>query len=228
MTKKGVTPIFFEVQELNDIGRFSCVFERVPRATFLFKKGEKYYLAAELGIFYERESFLYTKISKPGSYLAYRTFKGKEESIITDVPTELSFIYSPIIKLKKMRAPLSIRAGQEKLNINLIEVDDLDSLSMVSLHSWLQEEALLPVFYFRTGGRWYLANIVPMGESWGRPSLFYLRTKGLDPTERFIEYDDYRIPHSRFCAEPERASALYIKIIRLKRVPFEISPRPVT
>ena len=180
---------FIELDSLNDLARLTCALERAPLPTFANGSGSQYRLSSQIDFFSGSAVFYYSDSVATGQFLAYKTTGTGEEVNLVEVPSNPSFVYSPVIevvKFPKVFQPKKVR--QSGPRYQSVELKDITSLIKIATYKVIFEEPPLPVFAFPIGGgKWRLGTFARI-EDFDEASVFFYVDREHRPVENLVGY----------------------------------------
>jgi len=215
--------MIFELVSINDLGRLACAFERTPQPIFAFKENNKWNLIIQFQIDEKKIDYFYAQSDKIGSFLGYKNVYGNEIVEFFSVVQNASYIYAPIIFLK--RSPLKLGKRDDVLlkNVPFIELEDLGSLIRIVTYKILYEESPLPVFLYPHNSGSMLFTMLSYLEE-GPAKIYYLKL-GECPQKNFIKYSSGR-EDFHYTDNVDESGSAYVKIIKLKGFPSNVGIWP--
>ena len=220
MRKRVKSPIFIEMVDIKDLGRFACALERVPIPIFSIKYQDMPILATQGDLYRGISIFYFTKIDKKGHFIGYRNMNGIEDVIITSSSINPSYMYSPIIYVKKLPKIFTDGFNNPRYLTDKflsVEVEDLASLAKICSYKILFEEPPLPLFQFPVNDKWYLGAFTRVDDSDEVPLFFYATL--LNPTDNaFLKFYSQKMDDIGFTNKIDEHGYIFIKIIKLYKI----------
>lgn len=217
--KEIKAPCFVEVADLKDLARLACAIERAPLPVFAIESDKQYLLSVQFDLFMGRPIFYYSKTTEKKQYLGYRNQGGYEEIILTDSPTSPTFVYAPVIVVKKLPPSFekSVKSPQKiDEKFLLMEVADLPSLAKISSYKMLYEEPPLPLYAFPDNGKWVMGSFARI-DDYEEASLFFFVRLDKGPPENFLRYPMQKNEGTTFTNKIEEHGYVFIKVIKLPK-----------
>ena len=210
-------PCYIALAGLKDFGWLVCALERTPLPAFSLKFNKHEVLAAQTDIINGRPVIYYAESdSKDGQYIAYRVSNGVEEVLLAGSVDNPTFVYSPILKVKKFPRALARSAKVDKKSgYTVIELKDLSSLAKVAAYKTMYEEPPLPLFLFKVRGGKIILGATMSASDNETISYFYYVALDEEPKEPFLRYSSQRAEQPVFSARLEEHGYVYLKVIRL-------------
>jgi hypothetical protein len=204
---------FVRVGSLVEFGRLTCALERAPFPLFAFRNDGNVRLAAQVDLFMGTPIFYYVDAEKDGEFLAYRSTGEVEEVQLVESATNPTFIYGPIIRVKKLPKALE---GKEEFEDKYmaVEVADVSSLVKVGAYKMLFEEPPLPLFAFKNRGEWVLGTFARIDDYEEASIFFYARFKE-EPMAGFMKYSPAKMSETAFSKKTDEHGFAYIKVVKL-------------
>ncbi|MBI2184935.1 MAG: hypothetical protein HYU39_08265 [Thaumarchaeota archaeon] len=209
-------PIFIQVQDLKDLARLACAFERAPLPIFAFEVECSLRLCLQLDIFMGRPIFYYIH-GQQHHFLGYRNTGGTEEAILTDSASNPAYIYSPIIAIKKPPKIFEKGSGRQQERSRKVlcsEVQDLASLAKVCSYKTIFEEPPIPLFSFTKEGKHILGAFTRI-DDYEEASIFFYIILNAPPPTQFLRFSSSNIANTGFAGRIDEHGYIFIKIIRL-------------
>lgn len=207
---------FIELDSLNDLARLTCAMERAPLPTFANGSDSQYRLSSQIDFFSGSAVFYYSQSTATAQFLAYKTTSTGEEVSLVDVPSNPSFVYSPVIeivKFPKVFQPQKVRHGGPKYQA--VELKDIASLIKIATYKVIFEEPPLPVFAFPIHGeKWRLGTFARI-EDFDEASLFFYVDQNHRPVENFVGYSTSKSV-AYFTNRTDEHGNMFVKVIRLR------------
>ncbi len=204
---------FVRVGNLVELGRLTCALERAPFPLFAFKNGGSVRLAAQVDLFMGTPIFYYVDAEKDGEFLAYRTTGELEDVQLVQSATNPTYIYGPIIRVKKLPKALQEKEEFEDKYM-AVEVSDLSSLVKVGAYKMLFEEPPLPLFAFKNGSAWVLGTFARI-DDYEEASLFFYTRFDEEPMAGFMKYSPAKMSETTFSKKTDEHGFAYIKVVKL-------------
>jgi hypothetical protein len=203
---------YIGVDSLLDLGRLSCALERAPFPLFAFRAGKGTRIAAQADLFMGTPIFYYFDNGTVDEFLAYRiTGEGEEVQFVSSA-SNASYLYAPVIRVRKMPKPLEAKRGFDDKFIS-VEVENIPSLVKVGAYKTLFEEPPLPLFAFKEGEEWVLGTFARIDDYEEASIFFYTRVR--EEPSGFLRYTYDRITETTFVKRTDEPGYHYIKVIRL-------------
>jgi len=215
--------MIFELVSINDLGRLVCAFERTPQPIFAFKDSNKWNLIIQFQIDEKKIDYFYAQSNEIGSFLGYKSVYGDEIVEFFPVVQNASYIYAPIIFLKKSPFKLNKQDNMPLKNVPFIELEDLGSLIRIVTYKILYEESPLPVFLCSKNSTSMLFTMLSYSEE-GPARIFYLKLKEV-PQKKFIKYASDR-KDFHYTNNVDESGSVYVKIIKLRDFPLNVGIWP--
>jgi hypothetical protein len=175
-------------------------------------------LSTQLDIFNGSPVFYYSEATEAKQYLGYRTSSSGEEISLVDIPSNSSFVYSPVIEIVKFPKLFESDGGSHKVGkakFQSVQVKDLMSLVKIATYKIMFEEPPLPVFAFPAhSGKWRIGAFARI-EDFDEASLFFFFEQDSRPLENFVSYSTAKA-QAHFTNRTDEHGNLFVKIIRLK------------
>ena len=207
---------FIELESLNDLARLTCALERAPLPTFANGTDSRYRLSSQIDFFSGSAVFYYTESNITRQFLGYKTTSSGEEVSLVDIPSNPSFVYSPIIEI--VRFPKVFQPQQTKHTgpkYQSVELRDLASLIKIATYKVIFEEPPLPVFAFPISDhKWRLGTFARI-EDFDEASLFFFFDQSQRPAENFVGYSTSK-SLTYFTNRTDEHGNMFVKVIRLK------------
>lgn len=212
----------FELVSINDLGRLACAFERTPQPIFAFKGNKSWNLTIQFQIDEKKIDFFHVQSNKIGSFLGYKNVYGNEIVEFFSVVQNASYIYAPIIFLRK--SPFKQGEHNKFLgNVPLIELEDIGSLIRIVTYKILYEESPLPVFLYPLSSGSALFTMLSYSEE-GPASVYYIKVNEV-PQQNFIKYASDR-EETDYTDNVDESGSIYVKIIKLRSFPSNVGKWP--
>ena len=214
--KKPESPCFVKLNEIKELGRLACAFERVPLPIFAMPLKNRSILSTQLDANFGRPIFYYVTVDKIGHFLEYQNSSNREEVNCEDNPNNPTAIYSPIIKIKKMPELFQkgLKESECKEKVLSIQLSELASLVKVSAYKTLFEEPPIPLFTFKDSKKWVLGAFARIDEFEDSSVFFHITLKS-EVISPFIKYSPQKINETDFTDRIDEHGNIYIKIIKL-------------
>jgi hypothetical protein len=228
---KVKAPYYVELYSLNDFGRFVCALERTPMPTFSLSLDSDQILAVQADIIDTRPIIYFVKnnTKTQGQYLAYRITGGSEEIRIVDSVNNPSFVYSPIINIKKLPSSMSKKNARKsrKSGYTAIKLMDVYSLAKVAAYKSIYDEPPLPIFLFpknesvdnrprRTPHRFIMGTTINLTETDSLSYFYYITTRE-EPKYSYLRFSSQSPEQPTFSNRIDEHGYIYLKIIKLAR-----------
>jgi len=204
---------YVRLSSLLDIGRLSCALERAPFPLFAFKAGTSLRIAAPLDLYMGTQILYYTDTSESGEFLAYRTTTEGEEVQLVPSASNASFLYAPVIRIKKMPAALSPKDSFESRFMSA-EVEDIPNLVKVGTYKVLFEEPPLPLFAFKKEKDWIVGTFARI-DDYEEASIFFYARSQEEPSAGFMKYSPDKISETAYTKRTNEHGFQYIKVVKL-------------
>jgi hypothetical protein len=212
-SSKIVGACFVKVETMTDLGRLSCAYVRAPLPLFQFREDKLFRLAAQVDLFMGTPIFYYFDGEKEGEFVAYRNSGDSEEVQLMNDATNPTFLYAPIIRVKKMPEALRGRTDFEDKFL-AVEVEDLASLIKVGAYSMNFEEPPLPLYTFKNGSSWVVGAFARI-DDYEEASLFFYTRLPAEPISGFVKFSPSKTTETAFTKKTDEHGFVYIKVIRL-------------
>jgi hypothetical protein len=223
-------PYYVEVYSLNDFGRFVCALERTPMPTFSLSLNSDQILAVQADIMDTRPIiyFVTNNTITQGQYLAYRISGGSEEIRIVDSVNNPSFVYSPIINIKKLPSSMSKMNARRsrKSGYTAIKLMDVYSLAKVAAYKSIYDEPPLPIFLFpknesvdnnrppNTPHTFIMGTTINLTETDSLSYFYYITTRE-EPKYSYLRFSSQSPEQPTFSNRIDEHGYIYLKIIKL-------------
>ncbi len=204
---------YVKLGSLLDIGRLSCALERAPFPLFAFKVGRMTRLAAPLDLYMGTQILYYADTELTGEFLAYRTTQDGEEVSMVGAANNASFLYAPVIRIKKMPAALNPKSDFPD-KFMAAEVEDIPNLVKVGTYKMLFEEPPLPLFAFKKDDSWILGTFARI-DDYEEASIFFYAKTNKEPSAGFMKYAPDKISETDYTKKTSEHGFQYIKVVRL-------------
>lgn len=208
--------IFVELESLNDLARLTCALERAPLPTFANKVDSHYRLSSQIDFFDGSAVFYHSESNVTKQFLGYKTTSSGEEVNLFDVPSNPSFVYSPIIEVvrfPRVFQPQQVNKISQKYQS--VQLRDLASLTKIATYKVIFEEPPLPLFAFPVSdGKWRLGTFVRT-EDFEESALFFYIDLDQKPAENFVGYSTSK-SLAFYTNRTDEHGNMYVKVIRLK------------
>jgi hypothetical protein len=224
-------PYYVELYSLNDFGRFVCALERTPMPTFSLSLNSDQILAVQADIMDTRPVIYFVKTNTitQGQYLAYRITGSSEEIRIVHSVSNPSFVYSPIINIKKLPSSMSKKNARKSRNSGYaaIKLMDVYSLAKVAAYKSIYDEPPLPIFLFpknesvdnrphSTSPIFIMGTTINLTET-DSLSYFYYITISEEPKCSYLRFSSQNPEQPTFSNRIDEHGYVYLKIIKLAR-----------
>lgn len=217
MPKKDAKQIsgacYVRLDNLVELGRLTCALERAPFPLFAFRNGTGIRVAAQVDLFMGTPIFYYVDVEKSGEFLAYRSSGEVEEVQLMESASSPSFIYGPVIRVKKLPSALEATKKVEERYM-AVEVEDMSSLVKVGAYKMLFEEPPLPMFAFKNGTSWVLGTFARI-DDYEEASLFFYVRLPAEPTAGFMRYSPAKAGETAFSKKTDEHGFVYLKVVKL-------------
>jgi hypothetical protein len=209
-------PCFIQVQDLKDLGRLACAFERTPLPVFAAKTEDNIKLFVQVDLFMHRPILYFYNSNILQHYLSYRNTSGLEEVLMTDFPNNPAYVHSPIIALQKIPRIFQrgVKKSQTRPKFLSSEVLDLANLAKICSYKTIYEEPPLPLFAFERKDMWILGVFTRMDDFEESSIFFYIQLPD-PPTNDFLRFSGRSITSTGFTNRVDEHGYIFIKIIRL-------------
>ncbi len=210
-------PCFVQVADIKDLARLACAIERIPLPIFAIESGNNFLLSVQLDLFMGRPIFYYVKSKGRGQYLGYKNIGSAEEVALTDSPVNPTFVYAPIIAIKKLPAPFEDAIDNPpeiKEKFLSFEVSDLPSLAKITSYKVLFEEPPLPLYSFKIDGKW-VAGAFARIDDYEEASIFFFVKLDKGPPDNFLKYPMQKTDGTAFTNRADEHGYIFIKVIKL-------------
>jgi len=145
-------PRYIQVSSTLEFSRLVCALERAPRISFLHEHEGRKILSVQMDILKEKPIVYYTPLENNGHFLCYALRGGKEQTEIVNSTSDISKLYSPIVRIKSL--PETLKPGNGTADrYQPIELEDLASLAKLT---WGFEENPFPLFLFPRNNKWLI------------------------------------------------------------------------
>lgn len=212
-------PCFVELASIKDLARLACAIERAPLPAFAIESGNEILLSVQFDFFMGRPIFYYVKAKERRAYLGYRNAAGNEEVVQTDSVSSPTFVYAPIIGIKKLPAPFH-KALHAPLDVKekflSTEVSDLASLAKIGSYKMVFEEPPVPLYAFENNEKWVAGAFARMDDYEEASIFFFVRLE--NPPENFLRHSIQKIDGTSFTNKIEEHGYIFIKVIKLASV----------
>jgi hypothetical protein len=207
---------FVELESLNDLARLTCALERAPLPTFANGADTHYRLSSQIDFFSGSAVFYFSESSVTRQFLGYKTTSSGEEVSLVDIPSNPSFVYSPIIEIVKFPKVFQPQHAKHKgPKYQSVELRDLASLIKIATYKVIFEEPPLPVFAFPINDeKWRLGTFARI-EDFEEASLFFYLDQYHRPAENFVGYSTSK-SLAYFTNRTDEHGNMFVKVIRLK------------
>jgi len=210
------SPCFVELASVKDLARLACAIERAPLPVFAIESEREVVLAVQLDLFMGRPIFYYAKAKERKAHLGYRSLSGVEEVLSTDNVSNPTFVYAPVIGIKKL-PPSFEKALHSQPEIKdkflSMEVSDLASLAKISSYKMLFEEPPIPLYAFEANTKWIAGAFARIDDYEEASLFFFVRLDG--PPDNFLRYSMQKTDGILFTNKIEEHGYAFIKVIRL-------------
>jgi hypothetical protein len=209
-------PCFVELAGIKDLARLACAIERAPLPVFAIESEKEIILSVQFDLFMGRPIFYYTKNKERKAHLGYRNLSGIEEALLTDSANNPTFIYAPVIAIKKLPAMFekALNSPQEvKDKFLTMEVSDLPSLAKISSYKMIFEEPPIPLYAFETNKKWIAGAFARIDDDEEASLFFFVRLDA--PPESFLKYSMQKTDGTSFTSKIEEHGYAFIKVIKL-------------
>jgi hypothetical protein len=157
----------------------------------------------------EKPIVYYTPLENNGNFLCYALRGGKEQVDIVNSTSDISRLYSPIVRIKSL--PDTLKPGNGTSDrYQPIELEDLSSLAKLT---WGFEENPFPLFLFPHNDKWLIGVFMNFTEE--GTSYFCHVVLDKDPQNPFLKFSNSDSVPS-FVKNPSEHGYSYVKIIKLK------------
>ena len=200
------------LSSLVELGRLSCALERAPFPLFAFKHGKATRIAAQADLFMGTPIFYFFDNGQVDEFLAYRiTGEGEEVQLVSSA-SNASYLYAPVIRVKKMPKPLDEKTSFQDKFMS-IEVENIPSLVKVGAYKTLFEEPPLPLFAFKDSGSWVVGTFARIDDYEEASIFFYTRVK--EEPSGFLRYSNDKIAETIYVKRTDEPGYHYIKVVKL-------------
>lgn len=203
---------YIELDSLLELGRLSCALERAPFPLFAFKEGKSTRVAAQADLFMGTPIFYYFDNGSVDEFLAYKITGEGEEVQFVNSASNASYLYAPVIMVRRMPKPLEGKDGFQDKFIS-VEVENIPSLVKVGAYKTLFEEPPLPLFAFREGSDWVLGTFARIDDYEEASIFFYARVK--EEPSGFLRYTYDRVAETTYVRRTDEPGYHYIKVVKL-------------
>ncbi len=204
---------FVRLQNMLELGRLTCAFERAPFPLFAFKNGTGVRIAAQVDLFMGTPIFYYVDAERDGEFLAYRSAGEVEEVQLVESATNPTYIYGPMIRVKKLPSALEGKKNFEDKYM-AVEVADVGSLVKVGAYKMLFEEPPLPLFAFKNGSAWVLGTFARI-DDYEEASLFFYTRLDQEPMAGFMKYSPAKVSETAPSKKTDEHGFAYVKVVKL-------------
>ena len=202
-------PRYIQVFSTLEFSRLVCALERSPRISFLHEHEGKKILSVQMDVLKEKPIVYYTPFETHGHFLCYDFKEGREQTEIVDSTTDVSRLYSPIVRIKSL--PATLKPGNGTLDrYQPIELEDLSSLAKLTYGF---EENPFPLFLFPHKEKWLIGVFMNFTEE--GTSYFCHVVLDKDPQKPFLKFTNNN-NEPTFVKSPSEHGYSYVKIIKLK------------
>ena len=202
-------PRYIQVSSTLEFSRLVCALERAPRISFLHEHEGRKILSVQMDILKEKPIVYYTPLEHNGHFLCYALRGGKEQTEIVNSTSDISKLYSPIVRIKSL--PETLRPGNGTADrYQPIELEDLASLAKLT---WGFDENPFPLFLFPRNDKWLIGVFMNFTEE--GTSYFCHVVLDKDPQHPFLKFSNSNSEPS-FVKNPSEHGFSYVKIIKLK------------
>jgi hypothetical protein len=166
---------------------------------------------------------------RQGQYLAYRITGGSEEIRIVDSVNNPSFVYSPIINIKKLPSSMSKKSARKsrKSGYAAIKLMDVYSLAKVAAYKSIYDEPPLPIFLFpknesvdirshSTSHTFIMGTTINLTETDSLSYFYYITTRE-EPKYSYLRFSSQSPEQPTFSNRIDEHGYIYLKIIKLAR-----------
>lgn len=224
---QNMRPYYIQLNSTLDFSRLVCALEHVPFMCMTHKYGDNQnILCAQTDMLQERPIIYYVLFDDNSKekekkkendtvvsshYLYYGFNRGKEEYGVTDIPSDTSMVYSPIVRIKSLPSVL-----QPDHNItdryHSIALEDMSSLTKMA---WGRGNATFPLFLFSHNQKWLLGATLAQASNANAPSYFTYVDLDFDPKKPYLMFSAQKGIKPTFVDFPSEHGYSYMKIIRL-------------
>ena len=211
-------PCFVQLADIKDLGRLACAIERVPLPVFAIESKNNFLLSVQSDIFMGRPIFYCVRSKEKGQYLGYKNVGNVEEVALTDSPVSPTFVYAPLIAIKKLPAPFEEAIeGSSVIKEKFLsfEVSDLPSLAKITSYKVLFEEPPLPLYAFKVDGKW-VAGAFARIDDYEEASIFFYVKLDKGPPDNFLRYPMQKTDGTAFTNRIDEHGYIFIKVIKLE------------
>ncbi|MFQ5439987.1 MAG: hypothetical protein ACE5DL_00840 [Nitrosopumilaceae archaeon] len=202
-------PRYIQVSSTLEFSRLVCALERAPRISFLHEHEGRKILSVQMDILKEKPIVYYTPLEHNGHFLCYALRGGQEQTEIVNSTSDISRLYSPIVRIKSL--PETLRPGNGTADrYQPIELEDLASLAKLT---WGFEENPFPLFLFPHNKKWLIGVFMNFTEE--GTSYFCHVVLDQDPQNPFLKFSN-NDSKPEFVKNPSEHGFSYVKIIKLK------------
>ena len=218
-------PAFIELDNLGELARLTCAFERAPLPIFAIKRMDGkngYMLSTQLDLFVGSPIFYFAYSDEVKHFLAYKTTAVGEEVSLVDSPSNPALVYAPVIEIVRLpdlfQKTLEQREEYAGARFLPFQVKDVMSIVKVATYKVMFEEPPLPMFAFPStkGDKWIIGSFTRI-EEYEEASIFFYYEQKEKPELNYVGYSTSRaLPF--FTNRTDEHGNLYVKIIRLKEM----------
>ena len=202
-------PRYIQVSSTLEFSRLVCALERAPRISFLHEHEGRKILSVQMDILKEKPIVYYTPLEHNGHFLCYALRGGQEQTEIVNSTSDISKLYSPIVRIKSL--PETLKPGNGTADrYQPIELEDLASLAKLT---WGFEENPFPLFLFPHNKKWLIGVFMNFTEE--GTSYFCHVVLDKDPQNPFLKFSN-NDSKPEFVKNPSEHGFSYVKIIKLK------------
>ncbi|MGQ9780995.1 MAG: hypothetical protein ACUVQ8_01900 [Nitrososphaeria archaeon] len=210
--------MILQLLSVNDLGRLACAFEHTPQPIFTFREGDKWRLLIQFQMDAKRLNYFSVESNRVGSFLGYRNIYGRESVEFFNASNNTSYIYAPVIFLKK--APFELHGHRvSQMKFPSVELEDVGSLVRISAYKIFYEESPLPLFLSSVGSEPVLFTLLSYSEE-GPTRMYYVRLNEF-PERNFVKYSSDK-ESFHYTDNVDESGFMYVKVIRLKSFPLNV------
>jgi len=202
-------PRYIQVFSTLEFSRLVCALERAPRISFLHEHEGRKILSVQMDVLKEKPIVYYTPLEHNGHFLCYALRGEKEQTEIVNSTSDISKLYSPIVRIKSL--PETLKPGNGTADrYQPIELEDMSSLAKLT---WGFEDNPFPLFLFPHNDKWLIGVFMNFTEE--GTSYFCHVVLDEDPQNPFLKFSNSDSEPS-FVKNPSEHGYSYVKIIKLK------------
>ena len=202
-------PRYIQVSSTLEFSRLVCALERAPRISFLHEHEGRKILSVQMDVLKEKPIVYFTPLENYGNFLCYTLRGDNEQTGIVDTTSDITKLYSPIVRIKSL--PDALKPGNGTADrYQPIELEDLESLAKLT---WGFEENPFPLFLFPHNDKWLIGVFMNFTEE--GTSYFCHVVLEKEPSNPFLKFSNSDSKPS-FVKNPSEHGYSYVKIIKLK------------